>query len=406
MLLKRICACGTWKKGGIRLQTGILGGTFDPVHRGHIQIAKAVRDALRLERIMLLPSGDPPHKSHPTDKSDRFAMAQLACEDEEGLYAADDEIRREGTTYTVDTLRRFHVQQPDTEWFYVIGEDTLEVLDSWRSFAEVAKMCTFVVVGRGDTPVNKERIDKLSCRYGAKFISLNISGPEISSTDIRTRIAQGLSVSELVPPKVDAYIRDNGLYLCGMPKSAVVEKLQRTLKPSRYKHTLGVAETAKRLAPKYGIDPAHAELAGLLHDCAKYMDYGEMVNICAEQPDVDALEMETEGILHAPAGSILAEKVYGVRDPSILSAIRKHTIGDAEMSALDALIYTADFIEPGREPFAGLNDARRLAEKNIYAAMLKCASLTQEYLQTLGMDAHPKTKTMMLNYADKSMEVE
>ena len=193
------------------------------------------------------------------------------------------------------------------------------------------------------------------------------------------------------------------MYLCGYPIEQIMDMLRARLKPSRYRHTLGVAETARRLAAGCGVSPARAYLAGLLHDCAKYMD-ADAMRAMIRQSDIptDDAEMAADSVLHAPVGALLARDTYGVRDPQILSAIRKHTIGDAEMSPMDALIYTADFIEPNRKPFAGLEEARALADVDIYAAMRRCAQLTCEYVRAGGAQPHPKTLKMIQNYQTDS----
>ncbi len=378
------------------MRIGIMGGTLDPVHCGHIQIAQAAMRALQLDRVMLLPAGDPPHKQHPTLKSDRMQMAFLAADETPGMFASDLEIMREGTTYTVDTLRELRQAQPDVEWVYIIGADTLDVLDTWRNFAAVAKLCSFAVVGRAEAPASPGRMRELAEQYGAIFLPLDFSGPAISSTEIRSRAAAGESLEGLVPAPVAEYIRENGLYLSCMARVEIIETLQRALKPGRFQHTLGVAETAVRLAPRFGVNPVKADLAALLHDCAKYLPMEELRALVREGcPDADAEEMETESVLHAPAGMVLARKQYGVRDPEILSAIRKHTLGDCRMSALDALIYTADFIEPNRKPFPGLEQARELAERDIFAAARSCAELTNQYVESQGRKAHPRTLSML-----------
>ena len=385
------------------MRVGIMGGTLDPVHMGHIQIAETALREMKLDRIMLLPAGDPPHKAHPTPKADRWRMAQLAAETVSGMFACSVEIGRTGTTYTVDTLRDLHTFNPDTQWYYLIGADTLDVLDSWRSFDQVAKMCTFVVAGRGDEPASAERMAYLADRYGARFEVLSVSGPEISSSDIRSRTANGQDIRGLVPENVRMYIEDHGLYLCACSIEQIMDMLRARLKPSRYQHTLGVAETARRLAAGCGVSPARAYLAGLLHDCAKYMDADAMRTMIRRSDiQTDNAEMAADSVLHAPVGALLARDTYGVRDPQILSAIRKHTIGDAEMSPMDALIYTADFIEPNRKPFAGLEDARALADVDIYAAMRRCAQLTCEYVRAGGAQPHPKTLKMIQNYQTDS----
>ena len=373
-----------------------MGGTLDPVHSGHVFVAHRARELLRLDRVMLLPAGDPPHKVPPTPKEDRMEMARIAASGCEGLFACAVEIDRGGVTYTVDTLGELTRANPDTEWFYLIGADTLDVLDSWRNFGEVAKLCTFAVNGRADEDVDMARVRAFEEMYGAKFVILPFNGPDISSTDVRARVAEGRDISGLVPDAVERYIRDRGLYLCGKSREQILDILRSELKPGRFRHTLGVAETAMRLAPRCGVEPRRAELAGLLHDCAKSMPIEELRAMVRENvPDADAEELAAERVVHAPAGSVVAEKRFGVRDRSILSAIRKHTLGGAEMSALDALIYVADFIEPNRADFPGLSEARALAEKDIYLAARLCAQLTNEHVRREGGRSHPRTLAML-----------
>ena len=377
------------------MRIGIMGGTLDPVHVGHIQVAELARKCLDLDRVMLLPAGDPPHKLPPTSKEDRLEMARLAARESDRLFACGVEIRREGVTYTVDTMRELMQKNPDTEWIYLVGADTLDVLDSWRSFSQIAHMCAFAVFARAGEDVSAEKMRKLEAQYGARFEVLPFRGPDVSSTEIRRRVAEGSGISGLVPAAVEEYIARRGLYLCAMSREQILEVLRGSLKPSRYRHTLGVAETAKRLAPRCGVDPMRAELAGLLHDCAKYLPMEEMRSLAARVPDVDAAEMETVSVLHAPAGCALAAQRFGVRDPAILSAIRRHTLGGPEMSAMDALIYTADFIEPNREAFPGLDEARALAEGNIFEGMRRCAELTNQYLAQQGRRPHPRSLAML-----------
>lgn len=380
------------------MRIGILGGTLDPIHNGHIEIALAAMDVLGLDGVALMPSGDPPHKPRVTDKHDRLEMARLAAAQHPGLYASDVEINRRGVTYTVDTLSALSVERPDVKWTYLIGADTLNTLESWREFGRVARLCDFAVINRPgcDVELAKLRAKAIMACYDTKVSLLPLSGPALSSTAIRARVAAGEDIAGEVPAPVADYIRDHGLYLCDYSEAQILDKLRGMITPRRFTHTLGVAETAERLAPTCGVDPRRARLAGLLHDCAKSMPLEEMRKLVTEElPDLDAAELETRQILHAPAGMILARDMFGVRDASILSAIRKHTVGAGDMSPMDALIYVSDFIEPGREMFPGLEKARKLAEKDIYRAMLCCAELTARHLRAHGQDIHPRTLNLI-----------
>ena len=380
------------------MKIGILGGTLDPIHNGHIEIALRAMAVLKLDGVALMPAGDPPHKPRATGRQDRLEMARLAAAAHPGLYASDVEIRRKGITYTVDTLSALAVERPDVEWTYIIGADTLNVLDSWREFPRVARLCSFAVINRPgcDVELARLRASAITACYRTEVTLLPVSGPALSSTRIRHRVAAGEDISDSVPGEVAEYIRTHGLYLCKYSEAQILDRLRKTLTFHRFAHTLGVAGTAERLAPKCGVDVHRARLAGLLHDCAKSMPLEEMRALVEENlPDLDQAELETRQILHAPAGMILARDEFGVRDPEILSAIRKHTVGAGDMSAMDALIYVADFIEPGREPFPGLEKARKLAEKDIYQAMLCCAELTARHLRANGQDIHPRTLNLI-----------
>ena len=383
------------------MKIGILGGTLDPIHNGHIEIALAAMEVLGLDRVALMPSGDPPHKTRATDKLDRLHMAQLAAGTHPGLYVSDREIRRAGTTYTVDTLSALTVEQPEVEWTYILGADALNKLDTWQEFPRIARLCAFAAVSRPgcDEDLARLRARAIGSCYHTRVDLLPVSGPALSSTAVRKHVAEGLPIDGCVPEKVAGYIREKGLYLCKYGEAQILERLKGMLTDRRYAHTLGVADTATRLAPRCGVDVRRARLAGLLHDCAKSIPLEDMRAMVAKNlPDLDEEELETRAILHAPAGMVLARDLFGVRDPSILSAIRKHTVGDGDMSPMDALIYVADFIEPGRETFPGLEKARKLAEKDIYRAMCCCAQLTARHLKSRGQHMHPRTQALLNNY--------
>ena len=385
------------------MKIGILGGTFDPVHNGHIEIAMAAMAALGLDQVALMPSGDPPHKTRATDKLDRLRMAELAAEGRPGLYASDLEIRRQGRTYTVDTLSTLAVEHPEVEWTYILGADALNKLDTWKEFPRIARLCAFAAVSRPgcDEDLARLRAGAINSCYHTRVDLLPVSGPALSSTAVRRRVAEGLPIDDCVPGPVADYIRGKGLYLCKYSEAQILDRLKGMLTWHRFTHTLGVADTAQRLAPNCGVDPLRARLAGLLHDCAKSMPLDEMRELVVKNlPDIDAEELDTRAILHAPAGMVMARDVFGVRDAAILSAIRKHTVGDGQMSPMDALIYVSDFIEPGREPFPGLEKARMLAEKDIYRAMVCCTQLTAKHLKSQGKHVHPRSQAL-LDHNDK-----
>lgn len=379
------------------MRIGILGGTMDPVHSGHIAIAAMVREALRLDRMILLPAGDPPHKTARADKWHRLRMVELAARDAH-MDVSDTEVRREKTTFTVDTLTEFAAAHAGDEVFYVVGGDTVFVIEQWRNFPKVAGLCTFAVVARpGDGALERQMAD-VTRRTGAKFVLVPGEGPDISSTMVRERAAAGESLRGLVPDDVAAYIEAHRLYRRRSVQE-LTEQLKEMLPAKRFVHSLGVMETAVHLAPVAGADGEKARLAGLLHDCAKKLNREQMLAACrmggiTPLPD----ELENEAVLHAPAGAFVARHEFGVSDPEILSAIRLHTVGAPGMTPLEALIYVADFIEPNRKPIPGLDDIRAAAETDIYRAAAMCAQSTKRYVTSRGLPFCGQTQALLDDY--------
>ena len=161
------------------------------------------------------------------------------------------------------------------------------------------------------------------------------------------------------------------------------EKLKCTLKERRYNHTLGVADTAVELAKKYGCDQEKAEIAGLLHDCAKYMSSEEILKKCKNY-GIQFTESEKNNphLLHAKLGEYYARHDYGVEDEEILSAIHNHTTGKAEMTLLEKIIFTADYIEPGRKDVENLDKIREISFKNLDKAVYLILKNTIKYLNS------------------------
>ncbi len=163
------------------------------------------------------------------------------------------------------------------------------------------------------------------------------------------------------------------------------EKLKEKLKPSRYEHTLGVCYTSIALAMRWGADLEKAELAGLLHDCAKRYDNDAIVRQCEKRGiPLTQEELLAPQVIHAPLGAYLAENKYGIKDPEILSAIACHTTGKPGMSLLDKILFTADFIEPGRRDLEHLDEFRKLAFIDLDEAFFRILENILEYLKKTG----------------------
>ena len=174
---------------------------------------------------------------------------------------------------------------------------------------------------------------------------------------------------------------------------ALIKELESELAYGRFIHTLDVAATAANLAMCYGADLDKAEVAGLLHDCAKCMSLGKMLKVCDKAgTDLSEFEKNSVSLLHSKAGAVLAESRYGVRDEGTLNAIRFHTTGRPGMSLLEKIVFVADYIEPGRDSAPNLPQVRKLAYESIDDCVLQILKDTLRYLATTGSAVDPMTQ--------------
>lgn len=170
-------------------------------------------------------------------------------------------------------------------------------------------------------------------------------------------------------------------------------QMEKVQDEKRYEHTLGVAFTAASLAMRYGADVKQAQLAGLLHDCAKCMTNEERLSICKKNKlEVTPVEKANPFLLHAKVGAFLAKEKYGIQDEEILSAVRFHTTGRPNMTLLEKIVFTADYIEPSRKTAPNLDEVRTLAFQNLDMALCKILSDTLDYLDTVDQEIDPMTK--------------
>ena len=386
-------------------EVGILGGTFDPIHLGHLKMVDAVTRQLGIRRVMFIPDGDPPHKGTLTGASDRLHMVRLAMEGKPGYEASSLEVKRQGITYTVDTLKALCEEEPDSLWCYIVGADTLDVIETWKTFDVVAKMLSSLAVVPRNT-IDRERLKKqakfISEKYGLKIYLIDREVSPISSTEIRLRAQRHLSLDGYVPPNVEHYIINHRLYT-----DPILDELRKTMTLMRYRHTLGVETTAEALAKCFHVDPDKARMAALLHDCAKHLPMDKMVEM-VERADVEMAEGEKDSraLLHAAAGMILAKEQFGVTDPDVLSAIRWHTTGRAGMSDLEKVIYLADMIEPGRRPFQGIEKIRDAANHSLNEAMAIAAKRTVLYVRSRGMPLNQRTLELLQNMENNGENTE
>lgn len=199
-----------------RKKLGIMGGTFDPIHNGHLATVEFVRRKLGLEKVLFIPAYVAPHKigGEFAPAHDRYQMTELAIKDNGYLELSDMELRREGVSYTYDTLVALKKQyEKEYELFFIIGADSVVALDSWHRVREIMEMCTFVAATRpGFAPVVENVIEDFGRLGSTSILWVDTPEVDISSTEIRERVKLGHSIKELVPQAVAEYIRQKDLY--------------------------------------------------------------------------------------------------------------------------------------------------------------------------------------------------
>ena len=201
---------------GKRKRIGILGGTFNPIHLGHLLIAQDALEQMALDRVKFIPSATPPHKTAETlvNARARLQMIRLAIRGNDRFEADDIEIRRGGKSYSVDTLTELRRRDPKADFYFIIGADSLRELHLWREAQRVVRLCTFVTVPRPGfeaKPVVDRRLDAASRKRLRQHV-LRGHPCGIASREIRSRVASGRSIRYLVPDAVTEYIRRHGLY--------------------------------------------------------------------------------------------------------------------------------------------------------------------------------------------------
>ena len=385
------------------MKIGIYGGSFNPIHLGHMAAARGAAERLGLDKLYLIPAGIPPHKALEEDSAGpghRLDMARLAAEALElpGIVEVSDmELCRQGKSYTVDTVETFRKRFPDDQLYLLMGTDMFLSFQDWRHPRRIARQCVLCAFCRSDGDrreafAAQER--RLAQAYDART-RLLLDLPEVvevSSTWLREKLAQGEGRAFL-SPAVYGYILLHGLYgvkrdLKDLPLEELRCAALAMLAHSRVPHVLGTEETAARLARRWGADEEEARRAALLHDCTKKESREQQLALCrqyhiaVEKPE----ELETK-LLHAITGAAVAEQVFGL-SPAAVSAIRWHTTGKADMTLLEKIIYLADYIEPTRD-FCDLRELRRLAYEDLDRAMLLGFTMAVEDLREKGMVVHP-----------------
>ncbi|MFF2017378.1 nicotinate-nucleotide adenylyltransferase [Paenibacillus sp. NPDC058177] len=192
------------------MKIGIMGGTFDPPHIGHMLAAESARDTYGLDEVWFMPSHIPPHKHEAgVSGEDRLAMVQEAVKQHPSFRTLDLEVLRGGVSYTIDTIRELQTEHPHSEFYFIIGADMVEYLPKWQSIDELVQRLTFIGVGRPGTPLD---LGSLPDHIAGRVTLADMPQVDISSTMLRQRAAEGRSIRYMVPDGVYEYVQRGGLY--------------------------------------------------------------------------------------------------------------------------------------------------------------------------------------------------
>ena len=384
------------------MKIGIYGGTFNPIHLGHMAAARFAAEYLKLDKLYLVPAGIPPHKALEEDAAGprhRLELVRMAAEALElpGVAEAVDwELDRKGKSYTWETVEAVHKRFPKDKLYLLMGTDMFLTFQHWKHPERIARRCTLCAFGRtqADTQeVLAPQRDYLAETFDAQVVTLVLPHlVEISSTRLRQLLREGEGAAYLDRRVYGAILRE-GLYGVQRDlKRLSLEDLRcvamSMLAHSRVPHVLGTEETAARLARRWGADEEEARRAALLHDCTKKESREQQLALCRQYHiDVEKPEKLETKLFHAITGAAVAEQVFGL-SPAAVSAIRWHTTGKADMTLLEKIIYLADYIEPTRD-FCDLTELRRLAYEDLDRAMLLGFTMAVEDLREKGMVVHP-----------------
>ena len=385
------------------MKIGIYGGTFNPIHTGHIHAAKQAAQILGLDKLLMIPDRIAPHKQIPSGSptpEQRLQMLQLAVAGETGMEVSDMELKREGPSYTYLTVEALRASHPEAELYLLMGTDMFLSFHTWKNPERITAHATLAVMYRGE----KGEAEKIAVRKaemeaaGVRVETVQNDAIQISSTQLRRMIAFRCA-SEFLPHGVEAYIRENRLYdSCAAWKKLPMEELEPIvvglLKPNRVAHVLGCRDTAVELAKRWGADVTDAARAGILHDITKALDGPLQLTLCREYGTIlDEFGYKYPKTLHALTGSLVAERIFGESE-AVVSAICHHTTGKADMNLLEKIIYVADYMEPCRN-FPGVERLRELAFSDITAALKLGLEMTLVHLANLGDEVSPASQAAL-----------
>ena len=378
---------------------GIYGGTFNPPHIGHIQAAQQAVRLLKLDRLLLIPDRIAPHKQLPDGSptpQQRLDLLRLAAKQIPEAEVSDMELRRDGVSFTYLTVGQLRQQYPDAELVLIMGTDMFLSFHNWREPEQIMKEASLAVLYRGDrgekTAVEAQKQRLEGCGARVELADNRIT--PISSTDLR-RLLIFRCVGPFLPEGVEDAIRQQGLYgtardYRNLPMEELEQVVIRLLNPDRVKHVLGCRDMAVELAKRWGANETDAARAGILHDITKALDGPLQLTLSSEYGILlDTFSAKYPKTLHALTGSMVADQIFGEKE-AVVSAIRYHTTGKADMNLLEKIIYVADYTEPNRN-LPGVDTMRQLAFSNLDEALKMGLEMALVHVTRQGEEVSPES---------------
>lgn len=389
------------------MKIGIFGGTFDPPHLGHRAAAEQIKHFLGLDKVILVPAKLPPHKELSVlsaSAEDRLAMTKAMADglDPKGSFIVSDiELRREGKSYTIDTLEALHEEYPEDELWLCMGSDMFLTFREWKDperICRLAGICGFTRVPQESGEAMRQEARKLEQEFHARTFVLELpEDVDVSSSDVRNLLGakKHQEINRLLWSQVYGYILRQGLYGLKVNMKKLTDYQLRAvsysmMKAKRIPHVQGTEQEAVKLAKRWGANVRNARRGAILHDCTKYYSMEEHLAICEKYGvELDEMERQAEKLLHSKSGAALAQHWFG-EPQEVVDAIFYHTTAKADMTTLEKILYIADYMEPHRD-FEGVEKLRKLAYEDLDAAVALGCQMSIEEMMERNRKVHPNT---------------
>lgn len=375
-------------------KTIVFGGSFDPVHVEHTNILKAAVRELCADKVIVVPTKNPPHKSaSKTPFSDRAEMARIAFSQVSANVIVDDiENRNDGVNYSSDNLPV--LEKKYGKFVYVIGGDSLLALESWHEPEFIVRNFEIAVFDREGYQSAKDKAAELNEKWNGKIRILEYVGKEVDSHTIRDRLMLKADVSGL-DENVERYIKSRNLYSEFFP---YVDKAATYLDAKRLVHSKNTALVAlslnRNFCPK--IDEDKLLLAGLLHDVGKMYDKTELPNNIQNVIPKDSIGTPVQ---HQFVSAEIVKNDFHISDENVLNAIRFHTTGRENMSQFEKLIYVSDLISYERN-FQGVESLRKAVYNDFEKGFITCLTYSRDYVVETGREVYPLTDKAISFYKE------